>query len=329
MSTASKRGRELYFIAQFLLIMVAILAAIAIAPHPFSIFFKPADTTLRLGGTQALGSLLRKHKATLTHIRNGRDTIRLNALNLPSDLVDQPSQKRIPQFIALILPHAIQSNNDILAQRKKLIRYLLDQKRDLPISPARKSWLNRLAADYSLPGADAKELLSRIDIVPTSLIIAQAILESGWGTSRFAQQGNGLYGQHLAHNSEGKYILSRHGSVKVAAFDSILGATKSYMHNLNSSRAYDSFRDMRENMRRQRRTPHGYTLAGGLLHYSEKGAEYIGDIRHIIKRYRLEQLENTTVDRTMAPVVVRFTSEKTLESPRTLTFNPKGFIFTL
>lgn len=329
MSTATKRGRELYFICQFLLIVVAILAAIAISPQTLSIFFKPADTTLRLGGTQALGSLLRQHKATLANIRNGRDTIKLKALNLPHDLIDQPSQKRIPQFIALILPHAIQSNNDILTQRKKLIRYLLDQKRDISISPDRKAWLNHLAADYSLPGATARELLSRIDIVPISLIIAQAILESGWGTSRFAQQGNGLYGQHLAHNSKGKYILSRHGNVKVAAFDSILGATKSYMHNLNTSRAYDSFRDMRENMRNQRRTPHGYTLAGGLLHYSEKGADYIDDIRHIIKRYRLEKLENTTIDRTMAPIVIRFTTEENIESAHTLTFHGKGSIFTL
>lgn len=174
------------------------------------------------------------------------------------------------------------------------------------ISPQRKLRLKLLARRYNTSLGNTEELLKRIDIIPVSLAIAQAIKESGWGTSRFALQGNALYGQHRPRDSKKKHILSQYGNVKVAAFDSLLQATSSYMHNLNTSAAYSSLRNIRAGLREQRRTPDGLSLAAGLRYYSEIGEEYIRDIRFLIQQHDLSSLENATFDKNATALVIRF-----------------------
>jgi Bax protein len=178
--------------------------------------------------------------------------------------------------------------------KKKLILYLLDEKAGRPISPARKDWFIRLAQNYRASDATPGMLLKQVDIIPVSLIIAQAITESGWGTSRFATQGNALYGQHLSKSSGGDFIISRYGEVKVAAFDSIYDSTASYIHNINTGRAYKELREIRSLLRSQQKVLSGYALAQGLKYYSELGDEYVANLRQIIRSYSLDSLDAIT-----------------------------------
>jgi Bax protein len=301
--------RDTLHIAQFVIILLLVLLAVFVAPYPFPSLFTSHKETV-LSGADEFGELLASRQASITDLRMGAEALEFQALNLPDDFIDLPLEKRKEQFIALILSHAIQVNTIILHERKKLILYLLDRQSGKYISPQRKAWLQLLARRYGTPARDTEELLRRVDTIPISLTIAQAIKESGWGTSRFALQGNALYGQHLPYNSGKKFILSKYGDVKVAAFDSLFQATTAYMHNLNTTKAYSSLREIRADLRAQGRIPDGHSLAAGLRHYSELGEMYITDIRFLIEQYDLESLENTVFDRSATAMVIRFQRDK-------------------
>ena len=121
---------------------------------------------------------------------------------------------------------------------------------------------------------DTEELLRRIDLVPPLLAVAQAALESGWGTSRFAQAGNALFGQH-APIGAGAIQATGDGSVALRAFDNLQGSVSGYMRNLNRNRAYRAFRAMRERMRVNENPLDATQLAGTLGSYSEERQLYI------------------------------------------------------
>jgi Bax protein len=133
-----------------------------------------------------------------------------------------------------------------------------------------------------------KELLRRVDIVPPSLALTQAALESGWGTSRFAQEGNALFGQK-AFNDSVDSLLSRHKKPadvhRYRSYDSLMSAVRSYVHNLNSHPAYGEFRSQRAELRKKAGDGplDGDNLARTLLRYSERGLSYTADIRQMMR----------------------------------------------
>ena len=170
-----------------------------------------------------------------------------------------------------------------------------------------KWWLNKLTKKYGVVGRDMDELLKRVDIIPASLVLAQAITESGWGTSRFARLGNALYGQHMPAASNAPHILSTSGNVKVAAFASLYDATESYINNLNSHRAYKELRQLRAQHRLDDQLPHGAEMAGGLLAYSQIGSRYVRDLRFLIGKYKLEDFDQAVLDTNRRGLSVVFT----------------------
>jgi Bax protein len=152
--------------------------------------------------------------------------------------------------------------------------------------------LDELAAAYGLESMDFDELLNRLEIVPPSLAIAQAAAESGWGTSRFAHQGNALFGQRV-WGEGGLAPLKREAAdgVKVRAFDDLLDAVRSYTFNLNSHEAYAEFREWRTKLRRAGRPLSGLQLASHLRRYSEQGPEYVKFIETLIRTNGLEAFD--------------------------------------
>ncbi|MCK4678114.1 MAG: glucosaminidase domain-containing protein [Bacteroidales bacterium] len=128
-------------------------------------------------------------------------------------------------------------------------------------------------------------------IIPPSLAIAQAIDESGWGTSHFAIEGNCLFGQHTSLHSNGKYIPVKGSNVQMAAFETILQATKGYMHNLNTTSAYHDLREQRAIMRNSNEHIDGNKLADSESHYSERGEAYVKMIQGFIKNNHLPNLD--------------------------------------
>ncbi len=296
-------------ILQFFVILLSLLLAILLAPRPFLSIFMFGEKEKVIDDSIVLQNYLENRLGSLTEIRQKHLQPDFLAVNLPEDLSQRPLDKRTSLFITLVLSHGFSSNKLILMQRKKLILYILDKKAGRFISLSRKNWLTQLADKYSVSGATPEMLLERVDIIPVSLIIAQAITESGWGTSRFALQGNALYGQHLAKNSNNKFIISRYGNVKIASFDSINDATASYIHNINTAKAYKDLRGIRSSMRSQQIVLSGYSLAKGLKYYSERGNEYIANLRYIIQKYNLEHLDSVVPPQYSPVTRVRFSRQ--------------------
>ena len=228
------------------------------------------------------------------------------AINLPNDLAAQPVPEKTSLFIRLLLPNVVVANQQILAQRKALEAIQHGQRQGQALTAEQQRWMDELAALYQVTGSGPDELLQRVDTVPVALALAQGINESGWGTSRFALQGNSLYGQHAPSHGSGKFLATPGGHVKVAAFDSVYEGTVAYLHNLNTTRAYSDLRQLRQQLRDQGKAVSGYALAGTLLSYSERGEQYVHDLRAIIHAHQLDGLDQVQMADTSSALLLEF-----------------------
>ena len=172
----------------------------------------------------------------------------------------------------------MQANELILVDRAKLAD--LDPS---TMSDEDRAWIATLAEDYQVEAEDPlavkNELMLRVDAVPASLALAQAAVESGWGTSRFAKQGNALFGQWTKSGG----IKAEGSDARLASFDGPFYAIIGYMKNLNTHNAYGEFRESRAEMRANGEVPDGYGLATHLLSYAETGQEYVDLLQNMIK----------------------------------------------
>ena len=161
------------------------------------------------------------------------------------------------------------------------------------VSAEDQTWLAWVAERYDAPAGNLDELLVRVDIIPTSLALAQAAEESGWGTSRFAHQGNALFGQRATGDEPGLAPVERatEEHVRVRAYETLGAAVRSYARNLNTHPAYERFRAERAENRSQGAEPGGHALAPTLTRYSERGAAYVASLRAIIRLNRLESFD--------------------------------------
>ena len=202
-------------------------------------------------------------------------------------------------FYRALLPMALHVNEEIMDDRKRLDRLSAEQTQNKTVSGADQKWFEELAHDYGMspPAGEervglnkriAEALLRRVDVIPPSLILAQGAVESAYGSSRFAVEGNSLFGQwHFGKGLVPARQRTELGDYRIATFDSPLDSIRSYANNLNSNRAYIPFRTMRADARAQGQSLRGGPLAGGLLAYSEKGQEYISLLRSLIARNQL------------------------------------------
>ncbi|MDG2051160.1 MAG: glucosaminidase domain-containing protein [Myxococcota bacterium] len=252
-----------------------------------------ADATCALSGqplatletAQSAWEFVEKNQGSLQELQKSGSVPDIQFDRLPSDLNSLPG-RRVDLFLSLVLPAALRVNAAILADRKDLIQ--LSRKSELAGSEKKK--LLALAQSYGLESASIPELLKRVDTVPTSLILAQAADESGWGRSRFAIEGNALFGQHT-NNPNQPSIEARDANVRLAAFKTLCGSVKAYVANLNSTRAYAPFREIRSELRKKDQPLSGIALVAGLSQYSERGESYLVDLRSIIQHHDLEDLD--------------------------------------
>jgi Bax protein len=251
----------------------------------------------RVHTTRRLRELFVASAFDLDQIRQGdADVPTLFLASLPGNLdAVQSVTERKNIFIRIALPLILHRNAVVYEQRRRLQR--LDGLATAALSSVDRDWLVRLAQLYRVlrPGDGASQLtltaraqlLNRVDGVPVSLALAQAATESGWGTSRFAQQGNALFGQWTWDESAGLVPTDREegGAYAVRAFPQLAGSVRAYVHNLNISQHYASFRSTRAALRRAGPLERqwGHILAGQLGAYSVEGADYIEKIRSIIR----------------------------------------------
>ena len=213
---------------------------------------------------------------------------------LPRDLAHVSSvgaKKRI--FIQTVLPVILRVNEELAAARWRVERLGDRLLWDGALTVADREWLVATAELYGAAPFDVPALLSRMDMVPPSLALAQAAAETGWGTSRFVREGNALFGQYTYRSVQGMVPERRDADRRhqVRRHDNLLAAVRAYAHNLNSHWAYEDFRHRRSQLRRADRPIDGYDLAGKLGRYSERRAAYIQTIRQIMRQNRLDDFD--------------------------------------
>ena len=214
------------------------------------------------------------------------------ALEQPASSASLDAQQQA--FLHLLTPIVERENQRLLALRKQ-VRQLVRELAAGNVQEEAEARLRTLGRKYRVDGdpvtdPDAgRELVSRIDVIPTELALAQAVNESGWGTSRFAREGNNLFGIWTYDQSKGMVPKGRAPGAThlVRKFDSLQASVRYYLHNLNSHPAYLELRELREQMRRRGEEPSGLVLAAGLTRYSAKGEVYVRLIRELIQRYSL------------------------------------------
>ena len=201
--------------------------------------------------------------------------------NIPDAHVGLPVKQQKESFIAMVLPLILAANEEI-AQRRSAVRRAAETKDRAGIE--RWAKLYRVNTDgKSLDEIEAAILL-RADYVPVSLALAQAAIESGWGTSRFARQGNALFGQWAWQASAGiKPAEASNSRAVVRSFPNLFGSVRAYMHNLNTHPSYATFRERRGMMRGRQRADLGFQLATFMDSYAEIGTAYVDKLQTLIR----------------------------------------------
>ena len=180
-------------------------------------------------------------------------------------------------------------NEKILDDRYKLKKILSRRN----TSDKEKAWLRQKLREYKVKNSDMKELSDRMDIIPISIALAQAAKESGWGTSRFALEGNAIFGQ-WTWTGQGIEPLDKgkHEGHKILRFPILRASVKAYKNNLNTHKGYSDFRKKRASLRKRKKSIEGLSLTDTLDKYAKTGKEYTKILEQIIVQNSLEDFEN-------------------------------------
>ena len=213
--------------------------------------------------------------------------------HLPNEMKKIESvKKRKNLFIQIVLPLIIEENTKIRLDRKKLFAILNKNNN----SKSDKEWLLKKFKQYGVNKNDLSTLKIRMDEIPVSLAIAQAAKETGWGTSRFAQEGNALFGQWTWSGEgikpAGADSDSKH---KVAKFKVLKASVKAYQRNLNTHSGYKNFRKERAIQRDNQGKLNSLELVKHLDKYAETGVEYTKILRQIIQQNSLTDFDDVKI----------------------------------
>ena len=247
----------------------------------------PSDT-VRLSAS-TIEQLFKETDYNLKDVRKTKLVKPVRLSLLPNEMkMIESTEKRKNLFIQIILPLIIEENNRIKLNRKKLFS-ILNKNHN---SNAEKKWLNEKFKQYGVLNKDLSTLKVRMDEVPVSLAIAQAAKETGWGTSRFALEGNALFGQWTWSGEGIKPADADHNAThKVMKFKILKSSIRAYQRNLNTHSGYKEFRMARAALRDNRRNLDGLILATYLNRYAETGTEYVKIIKQIIKQNNLTDFD--------------------------------------
>ena len=225
------------------------------------------------------------------------DDVRKNKLVKPVALDSFPreikmienTKKRKELFLQIVLPLVLQENNNIRLDRKRLFSIInKSNNTNLEIK-----WLNKKYKQYGIPSKDLSTLKIRMDEIPVSLALAQAAKETGWGTSRFAQEGNALFGQWTWSGEGLKPKESdEHEGHKVMKFNILQASVRAYQRNLNTHKTYRDFRLVRAQLRDEGKELDSIVLSQYLDEYAETGQEYVKILRKIIEQNDLKDFDN-------------------------------------
>jgi len=225
----------------------------------------------------------------LKAVRAGQKVKPIYLTKLPKDLktLGNTSQKR-ELFIKIILPLILDENEKITDDRKKLFKMLSKNFN----TAGERYWLKRRFKEYKIDDQDLSKLKMRMDIIPVSIALAQAANESGWGTSRFALEGNALFGQ-WTWSKKGISPKNKDpdASHKILQFQILKASVRAYKNNLNTHNAYKQFREERAKLREADDKINGLLLTQYLKNYAGIGSKYVEILDSIISNNSLTDFD--------------------------------------
>ena len=243
--------------------------------------------------TQTVLNLFEDLEYDLDRVRSNKLVKPIYFTRLPKDLdeIKSVTQKK-ETFLQILLPLVVAENETILKNRKYLFKILKKNQ-----SVENTNWINKKYKKYKVSKKNVDELIEKMDIVPTSIALAQAAKESGWGTSRFALEGNAIFGQ-WTWNGAGIEPLEKIAGQKhkILKFPLLRASVKAYINNLNSHNGYKSFRKKRLQLRNENKNLSGLDLIHELDNYAQTGKEYTKILEKIIKQNDLDEFETVTID---------------------------------
>ena len=252
-------------------------------------FDDQSTDTIRLSAA-TIEELFRSTNYNLEDVRKNKLVKPISLTLLPHEMKKiENSKKRKNLFIQIILPLVIKENHNIKLDRKKLFSILNKSKN----TKVEQEWLNVKFKQYGVVNKDLSTLKIRMDEVPVSMAIAQAAKETGWGTSRFAQEGNALFGQWTWSGEGIKPADAEDDSThKVMRFKVLQASVKAYQRNLNTHSSYKDFRSARAELRDEGKKLDSMILSEYLDKYAETGKEYVKILQKIIKQNSLTDFDD-------------------------------------
>ena len=239
--------------------------------------------------TETVLNLFKDVEYDLGKVRSQKLVKPIYFTQFPRDLDELQSTKlKKETFIKIVLPLIVAENERIIADREKLLT-LAEKKFTTDLE---KQWIRQKLLEYKVKKGNLKELAVRMDIIPTSIALAQAAKESGWGTSRFALEGNAIFGQ-WTWSGQGIAPLDRESNKnhKILKFPILRASVKAYQNNLNTHKSYSKFRQKRFTLRDKNKKIKGLELTETLANYAQTGSEYTKILNQIIKQNRLMDFE--------------------------------------
>ena len=250
------------------------------------------ETGVRLKAS-VLYQLFEDTNYKLNDVRKNKVAKPVEIGKLPYELKDiQSVKKRKELFIQIILPLILEENNKILLDRKKLFAILNKNNN----SKSDNEWLNKKFKQYGISNKDLPTLKRRMDIIPPSMAIAQAAKETGWGTSRFALEGNALFGQWTYTDKGIKPAAADAGTThKVMMFNVLKSSVRAYARNLNTHKSYLKLRYVRAIQRDNIGKLNSLELVEYLDRYAETGKKYTVILKKIIEQNSLTDFDDVRI----------------------------------
>ena len=245
-------------------------------------------STVRLSAS-TIKQLFKDTNYNLKDVRKNKLVKPINLDLLPEEMkmIENTSQRK-NLFIQIVLPLILDENNQIKLDRKKLF-VVLNKNNN---SDAEKKWLNMKFKQYGVKNKDLFTLKIRMDEIPVSLTIAQAAKETGWGTSRFALEGNALFGQWTFSGDGIKPKSADNDQThKVMKFQILKASVRAYQRNLNTHSSYKKFRKLRAQSRDNDEKLDSLILADCLDQYAATGDEYTKTLKKIILQNSLKDFD--------------------------------------
>ena len=229
----------------------------------------------------------------LKGVRAGQKVKPIYLTKLPKDLKTLgDTKKRRELFIKIVLPLILDENEKIIEDRKKLFKILGKNFNTV----GERVWLKRRFNEYKIEDKDLSKLKMRMDIIPVSIALAQAANESGWGTSRFALEGNALFGQWTwskkGISPKNKDPDQNH---KILQFQILKASVRAYKNNLNTHNAYREFREARAKLKQEDSVVDGLKLTKYLKNYAAIGEKYVAILEDIIEKNSLTDFDKANL----------------------------------